>query len=30
MVNLDMQGAALVNFWKGTAESNVVTFVVSE
>jgi hypothetical protein len=29
-VNLDMQGAALLNFWKGTMESNVVDFVVSE
>jgi hypothetical protein len=29
-VNLDMQGAALLNFWKGTVESNVVDFVVSE
>jgi hypothetical protein len=30
MVNLDMQGAALLNFWKGTVESNVIDFVVSE
>ena len=29
-VNLDMQGAALLNFWKGTVESNVVAFVVSD
>jgi hypothetical protein len=29
-VNLDMQGTALLNFWKGTVESNVVNFVVSE
>jgi len=29
-VNSDMHGAALLNFWVGTVESNVVSFVVSE
>jgi hypothetical protein len=29
-VSFDMQGAATLNFWKGTVESNVVDFVVSE
>jgi hypothetical protein len=29
-VSFDMQGAAGLNFWKGTVESNVVDFVVSE
>jgi hypothetical protein len=27
--NLDMQGVALLNFWKGTAQSNVVEFELS-
>jgi hypothetical protein len=29
IVNLDMPGIALTNFWKGTAESNTVEFEVS-
>jgi hypothetical protein len=29
IVNLDMPGIALMNFWKGTAESNTVEFEVS-
>jgi hypothetical protein len=27
--NLDMPGVALMNFWKGTVQSNPVEFVVS-
>ena len=29
-VNVDMQGVALLNFWTGTAHSNVAEFEVSQ